>query len=69
MHVPDGVQQAPVGTQSFGEQSVPLPCHALGDAQEASVVTVQVPAGAQQAPVGCGHGLGEQSVDAPCQSF
>ena len=39
----------------------------FGASHAASVVTVQVPAGVQQAPVGCEQRLGEQFVSAPCQ--
>ena len=52
--------------QGFGEQVVAAPCQVLGEAHAACVVTVQVPAGAQQAPVGgCVHGLGVQVVLSP----
>jgi hypothetical protein len=53
----------------FGEQFVPAPCQVFGVTHAAWVVTVQAPAGAQHAPVGCGQGFGEQLVPAPCQVF
>jgi hypothetical protein len=52
-HAPEGVQQAPVGFgQGLGVQSVPAPYQTFGAAQPASVVVVQTPSNAQQAPVG-----------------
>ena len=51
-------------------QTVFGPCQSSGLWQLACVVTVQAPvAGLQQAPFGCGHGLGEQTVFGPCQTF
>ena len=41
----------------------------FGDRHEVWVTTLQPPARSQQAPVGCGHGFGEQIVDAPCQTL
>ncbi len=55
------------GGHGFGEQEVLAPCQELGEAQDAWVVTEQVPDGVQQAPVGCGQGFGEQTVATPCQ--
>jgi hypothetical protein len=57
------------GGQGFGVQVVPAPCQRLGAEHADCVVTVQVAAGAQHAPVGCGQGFGEQVVAAPCQVF
>ena len=55
------------GGHGLGEQAVPAPCQELGEAQDAWVVTEQVPDGAQQAPVGWGQGFGEHTVATPCQ--
>jgi hypothetical protein len=50
----------PVGVvwQGFGSQLVHSACHVLGVWQFAAVVTVHVPAEAQQAPVGVTGGVG-----------
>jgi hypothetical protein len=45
------------------------PCQLFGATQSARVITVQVPAGAQQTPIGCGQELGEQLTSAPSQKF
>lgn len=72
VHVPAGVQHAPVGRgQGFGEQIVSAPCQVLGAAHATWVFTEQVPAGVQQAPVGCQPGSGSQTpriVHTPVQA-
>jgi hypothetical protein len=64
--VPPGAQHAPptVGGsgQLLGSQSPPW-CHKLGDTHDTWVVTVQVPASAQQEPVGWTHGFGSQVLN------
>ena len=66
--LPPRAQHAPptVGGsgQLLGSQSPPW-CHKLGDTHDTCVVTVQVPAGAQQEPVGCWQGFGSQAVPSP----
>jgi len=50
---PSLAQQVPLGCgQGLGSQRVLDPRQVAGEAQFASVVTVQLPVGAQQAPVG-----------------
>lgn len=65
-HVPSVAQHPPVGcSHGFGEQSVSAPRHVLVLPHKSSVVIVQTPSGAQQAPVdgGCGQGFGSQSAN------
>jgi hypothetical protein len=68
VQVPTVAQQAPVAgsAHGFGVQVVLAPRQVLGDVHAACVVTVQVLAGAQQAPVGWRHGFGVHVVLAPC---
>jgi hypothetical protein len=62
--VPAEIRTMPGGAvQGFGEQLVPAPSQVLGEMQAACVVTVHVPAVAQQEPVvgGCVQGFGVQT--------
>ena len=60
---------ASVAKQGFGVQFVPAPGQVSGEPHTTSVVTVQVPAGVQHAPVGTGQVWASQSAPAPSQVF
>ena len=41
----------------------------FGETHAACATTEQTPNGVQQAPVGCGHGFGEQTLATPCHTL